>query len=138
VAHTLRRKHRYILLCICSTYNITLSSTPPPILYYCSDYFYMRFFLSFSPSIAFWYAHMYTMILYMYTRTTLYIDVCESPTPRRRQTVQKEKKKKKKALRSVYVTRAFQHARPPRTTTVRCIILYWYLLYWSPLHALQL
>lgn len=52
-----------------------------------------------------------------YCVSYMYIDACELPTPRRRPT-----QKKKKAF-PVYVTRAFQHARPPRTTTIRYILL---------------
>lgn len=61
-------------------------------------------------------------IVYIY----IYIEACESPTPRRRPTLLQTTTKKKKAFRLVYVTHAFQHARPPRTTTFRyilCIIL---------------
>jgi len=55
-----------------------------------------------------------------YCVSYMYIDACELPTPRRRPT---QKKKKKKKAFPVYVIRAFQHARPPRTTTIRYILL---------------
>lgn len=124
MAHTLRFKY------ICIYNNIIVNAAAYIILYYiillyyCSDYFYTcdNFFLSFSPSITFRYAHMYnTGMPIAYCVSYMYIDVCELPTPRRRPT-QKKKKKKKKAF-PVYVTRAFQHARPPWTTTIRYILL---------------